>query len=125
MIPFTCLTAFLFAGLTTNAAEAGKNETRLEGRLSGSIAEPLASGKAKFEKRAKRIRFSVQAEDLMFASSISVSVNGVTVGTAAVKLGFADLNLNGSSIPAMQAGDTVKVFDETGTLVLSGTLSGK
>ena len=102
--------------------------TRLEVNLTSTSADPLASGKAKFEERSDRTRFSTEAEDVTASGPLTVKVNGSMVGSMNVVAGVGDLNLDtrdGQSVPAMNVGDTVEVFDAAGVLILSGTLGLK
>ncbi len=113
----------LFMGAVADAKSGNRDETRLEGRLSATGPEPLASGKAKFRRRGNRVRFSTEVEDVMNATRIEVVAGGVSVGTIGISNGFADLNISGSSVPALQSGDRVEVFDaSTNALILSGTI---
>lgn len=117
----------LALALVTTASWAGSTtRTEFQANLTATSAEPLASGKAKFERRGTRLKFSTEVEDLAHTSTIRVTVNGKVVGTAPVVLGAADLNLdtlNGQTVPSMGAGATVRVFNATtGTLILSGQL---
>lgn len=106
---------------------AHDGRTRLESRLTATSAEPLASGKAKFEMRDDRVRFSTEVQDVAVAQQIEVVVAGMSLGTVAIDaLGGADLNLDsrdGDTVPVLQDGDLVEVFDTNGNiLILSGTL---
>ena len=106
---------------------AHDGRTRLESRLTATSAEPLDSGKAKFEMRDDRVRFSTEVEDVAVAQQIEVVVAGMSLGTVAIDaLGGADLNLDsrdGDTVPVLQDGDLVEVFDTNGNiLILSGTL---
>ncbi len=112
-----CVNMFVFAG---------GMETKLEVRLASTDADPLASGKAKFEMRPDRIRFSTEVEDVESAGEIRVVAGGNDMGTIAIVDGFADLNLDsrdGDKVPVLEAGDLVEVFNTNGNvLILSGTL---
>ena len=103
--------------------------TELEARLTSTSADPLASGKAKFEQRSDRTRFSAEVEDISTdGTGFTVTVNGSTVGTLNVVGGIGDLNLDtrdGQTVPDMSAGDTVEVTGPDGTLILTGTLQPK
>lgn len=118
----------LFMVAITSTASWAANPTRikLQGTLTATAAEPLASGKATFERRGSRLKFSTEVEDLAHTSKIRVAVNGKTVGTAPVVLGAADLNLDtllGHTVPSLSAGATVRVYNAaTGALLLSGQL---
>ncbi len=109
---------------------AGGNRTKLETRLSSTAeGEPLASGKAKFEKRSDRIRLSVQVEDVVAAEEVEVFVDGASIGTVAIDAaGGADINLDsrdGDDVPVLEAGDLVEVRTSGGTVILSGMLHEK
>lgn len=109
---------------------AGGNRTKLETRLSSTTAaEPLASGKAKFEMRTNRIRLSVEVEDVFAAAKVEVFVNGASIGTVVIDAaGGADINLDsrdGDSVPVLEAGALVEVRTSGGTVILSGMLEPK
>ncbi len=99
---------------------------RLLAKLEATKKDPLASGKAKWEKQSARIKFSVEAEDLKHNGKHRILVDGNEVGLLYVKDGIGDLNLDtalGHSIPAMKRGQLVEVFNPSNELVLKGTLS--
>lgn len=115
---------------TSMTVAAMQERVKLEGRLAASSADPLASGKAKFETRADRARFSTEIEDVSTDGTGMVVVlrGGAQVFQAALSLagGVADLNLDsrlGDAVPALAAGDQVRVFRADGTLILSGPLA--
>jgi hypothetical protein len=101
-------------------------DVRLEGRLTATAADPLASGTAKWESRPDRITFSCEVEDVTTTGDHEVRVNGVTVGFVNVVAGFGDLNMdsrNGDAVPTMNAGDRVQVRNPSGRVILRGTLA--
>lgn len=108
------------------ANEAVAATIKMEASLTPTAASRLASGKAKFEQRATRSKFSTQGEDLgasFNGKTATVSVNGVVVGTARVALGGFDLNLDTirrQTVPAIKKGDKVSVSID-GVNVLNGT----
>ncbi|MEK9135861.1 MAG: hypothetical protein AAB393_01955 [Bacteroidota bacterium] len=109
------------SGGTIDAAQ----RTFLRGRLAATPADPLASGNAKWENRAGRMKFSTEVEDVRTNGAHEVKVNGSRVGFVVVNLGLGDLNLDsklGHRVPAMQSGDVVDVFNTAGTLILTGTV---
>ena len=129
-IRFSLLSAVVgMLGLASIAASPAsvKPDTRLEGRLSAAPSG-LQSGKAKFESRDDRTRFSCEVEDVAADGEYTVKHNGATVGTISVALGFGDLNLDtrdGQSVPNMMDGDSIEVFAPGGAKILSGTISEK
>ena len=112
-----CVNMFVFAG---------GMETKLEVRLASTGTDPLASGKAKFEMRPDRVRFSTEVEDVGSATEIQVFAAGIDLGTLPIVDGGADLNVDsrdGDTVPVLSAGDLVEVFNTTGNvLILSGNL---
>ncbi len=103
-------------------------QIRLQAKLSGSKQNPLASGNAKWEKRARRLKFSVEVEDVKSSGKHEVLVDGITVGTVMVKDGIGDLNLDtefGQRVPQMKAGQRVHVLNPSGIIILNGTLSAQ
>ncbi|MFQ5804251.1 MAG: hypothetical protein ACE5JQ_15280 [Candidatus Methylomirabilales bacterium] len=112
---------------------AWAQEVRLEAELIATNADPLASGKAKFESRADRTRFSTEAQDVSTDRMGLVTVTRPGVGiiqsnNITIAGGVGDLNLDtrdGDIVVAMQTGDTVQVFDSAGNLILTGTLAPK
>ncbi len=130
-------------------AGAGHTErTKLEIRLDATDADPLASGKTKWEERLnedesiERQRTSTEVEDVSTTGAHEVRVSRDTTadgnfdtvissGEMFVEvdaLGFGDLNLDsrdGDSVPVLQDGDLVEVLDPDSNLILSGTLAPK
>ncbi len=111
----------------TVAGKAG--EVKLEGRLRATFADPLASGKAKFEMRSDRTRFSTEVQDVSTAGrgTVHLSRGGAVMLHEAITiaLGFGDLNRDtrdGDAVPELAAGDLVEVFNADGALILSGLL---
>ncbi|WP_457652693.1 hypothetical protein [Rhodocaloribacter sp.] len=109
------------------------NRVRLEVGLNATDADPLASGKAKFESRTDRdrSRFSTEVEDVSLDGDgeVVVSRDGVEVLRATIMIanGFGDLNMDSrrDDVPAMLEGDLVEVFNADGVLILSATLVPK
>jgi hypothetical protein len=111
------------------APSAYAQQVRLEAQLFGSDADPLASGKARFEARADRIRLTVEVEDVSASASgvLAIFANDTLVGMVSIDaFGFADLNLDsrlGDDVPVLQRGDMITVYDaEDGTPIVGGTL---
>lgn len=101
-------------------------QIRLLAKLSGSKESPLTSGSAKWEKRPRRLKFSVEVEDVKTSGKHEVLVDGITVGTVMVKDGIGDLNLDtefGHRVPQMKAGQRVQVLNPSGIVILKGILS--
>jgi hypothetical protein len=98
-------------------------ETRITAPLIATAADPLASGTARWEIRPDRVTFTCEVEDVTTSGSHEVRVNGVTIGSVNVVAGLGDLNLdsrNGDSIPSMNTGDRIQVFNPTGRVILRG-----
>jgi hypothetical protein len=109
-------------------------EVRLEGALVAPLAAPRASGKAKFESRRGRRKFSTQVEDTAAGATLTVLVSRPGGGTAVLgqirtdAVGRGDLNLDtalGQTVPVLQTGDIVQVLSSNGLLVVSGVLAPK
>jgi len=97
----------------------------LNGALQSTPADPLASGNAKWERRADRMKFSTEVEDVRTSGAHEVRINGKRIGDVRVANGIGDLNLdsrNGHRVPEMRPGDLVEVFNPKGTLILNGTV---
>lgn len=123
------------------------NRCRLEGRLQSGAAHPLASGKAKAEKRDDRVRLGVDLEDVdgsFIGTLATVTVDGVDIGTLEIvcinplggcTLGDFDLNLDTRDgdtvldvIGTQNCGDLsveVVVTDMNGDVIVSGTMTKK
>ncbi len=87
-----------------------------------------ASGEAKFERRADRVTFTVEVEDMDEDGTGRVVVEraGAVVYEGAIRISddSGDLNLDsreGDTVPGIQRGDRVRVEDPDGATVLSGT----
>ena len=100
---------------------------RIEVRLSATSADPRASGKAKFEVRDSRRRFSTEVEDVAVNGTgrVRVTRSGQTVLDAPIQIsnGFGDLNLDtldGQQVPGMRPGDVVRVTNANGQVILQG-----
>ena len=103
-----------------------RDRIELEADLIPTNADPFASGEAKFEKRDDRTRFEVEVEDVSSIGELDVRANGSSVGSITVdENGDGQLELdtrNGDTVPDLEAGDVVEVFNAVGDLILSGTL---
>ncbi len=122
-------------------SQVSAQEVRLEAELVATTADPLASGKAKFEYRADRTRFSTEVEDVNIDGQGRVTVTRTTTmddGTVMVDViqddaitivgGVGDLNLDTrdtQTVNAMQSDDVVKVFNNNDDKILEGTLAPK
>ncbi len=120
--------------VTAQAPVSGAAErVRLEARLNATDADPLASGKGKYEARTDRARarFSAEVEDVSGDGSgeVVVSRDGVELLREVIEIvgGSADLNLDSRRdvIPTMLEGDLVEVFNADGALILSAVLLPK
>lgn len=97
----------------------------LNGALLSTSADPLASGNAKWERRADRMKFSAEVEDVRTSGAHEVRINGKRAGDVRVAGGIGDLNLDtrsGHRVPEMRSGDLVEVFNPAGLLILKGTV---
>ncbi|MEZ6136396.1 MAG: hypothetical protein R3C53_15990 [Pirellulaceae bacterium] len=109
--------------LSVASVSHAQQRVKLEANLSGNT---LASGKAKFESRGNRQKFSVEIEDAAANTRYRVDVrNSAGLVFRAVMrtnaLGGFDLNrdtLLGQSVPSISAGDRVIVFDLAARRVL-------
>lgn len=114
------LVAFLASPARPTSAE-----TKLEVRLDSATTP--ASGKAKFESRSDRVRFSTEVEDMSSDGFGTVLVlhEGTVILDQPVEIvaGVGDLNLDsrdGDAVPNIVQGDVVQVFFG-GELILTGT----
>ncbi|MFN0158086.1 MAG: hypothetical protein ACKVRP_08470 [Bacteroidota bacterium] len=106
-------------------AAPAPSEMRLEGRLGATASGAKASGKATWEERSSRRKFSTEVEDVSSKGKHAVNVNGKTIGYVNVTAGFGDLNLDsrfGHKVPVLKSGDIVEVLNPDGVLILSGTM---
>ena len=129
---FFVVLALAFAFVTVGpvaGVQAGGAETKLEGEL---VAGPVAgdvSGKAKFEDRDGRRKFSAEIEGLNTGDMFDVMVAGQVVGTVTIDAaGVGDLNLDdnfepGVDDPATRFPANFPMLDG-GEMVTVGQLSG-
>jgi hypothetical protein len=95
--------------------------------LSASAAYPKATGKAVYKVNGAEREFQVEVDNVkrLAGQSVTISVNGVQVGSATVNsLGTAHLNLNtnlGNAVPFIKTGDQVQAKSAAGKLIASGT----
>ncbi|MFQ5457646.1 MAG: hypothetical protein ACE5FC_04225 [Myxococcota bacterium] len=108
---------------------AGTDRTRLRAELSAPAAAGDISGKADFESRDGRSKFSVSVEGLVPGSSFDVMVAGAVVGSMTIDdfgMGALDLDTTAQvddldlpfppNFPNVNAGTLVQVGQLTGTL---------
>jgi plastocyanin len=101
----------------------------LAATLTAGDADPDATGAASFEMRPNRSSFSVAVAVVSSTAAVDVFVNGNPIGTIALDCsGSGALLLDsqqGDTIPQLQAGDEVEVYDaaDDTTLILIGTLA--
>jgi hypothetical protein len=123
---FVAAFAALALVLTVTNVSQAQQRGKLQANLTGST---LASGKAKYENRGNRQKFSVEIEDAKPNASYRIEVRSATglVFRAVVTtnaLGAFDLNRDtilGQSVPAITAGNNVTVFDVAArTVILQG-----
>lgn len=108
------------------ASAAAAPTLKLEARLTGNSA---ASGKAKFEERTTRRKFSIEVEgaarNLPLQMVIRRGTQSQVVAMARTnQFGFVDVNGDtalGQFVPVLKAGDIVEVRTASGVL-LRGTL---
>ncbi len=111
------------------------NRTKLEVRFDATEADPLASGKMKWEQRlnddltVERQRISVELEDVSTSGSHEVLLNGTSVLFVEVNaLGSGNLELDsrdGDTVAAAAIGDLVEVLNPDNAVILSGLLADK
>ena len=116
------------------------SQTKLIAELTATDADPLASGKAKWEERfdgavLERRRTSTEVEDVATTGDHMVRVTRgnppVAVATMTVSvdaLGFGDLNLDsrdGDTVEVLAEGDLVEVLNPASDVILTGTLQLK
>ncbi|MCA9184898.1 MAG: hypothetical protein R3E01_26920 [Pirellulaceae bacterium] len=113
---------WLQSGTTAQA----QTRIRLQASLTPTAQQALASGKAKYEERGTRRKFSCEVEDLRGVSRINVTLGARLLGTRPVVGGIADLNLDtirGNTVPRMRVNALIRVYDaDTGALLMSGRL---
>jgi len=106
---------------------AGGNELRLRAELSAPAAAGDISGKAKFEDKGDRAKFSVEIEGLVPGDSFDVMVGGVVVGIIDVDaFGRGNLDFDTTAGPNDVDLPFPANFPEVGagTLIQVGQLSG-
>jgi hypothetical protein len=123
-LPLSVLVAAAFAVLFTLAPNSQAQTIKLETRLTAPNGG-VASGKAKYEDRGTRRKFSVEAQDVRLANGtvLSVCVNGQLVGTLRINFGRGDLNLDtalNQAVPVVRPGSVVEVKNGA-TVIVRGT----
>jgi hypothetical protein len=115
-----------------NGALAGGAEVKFEGRLEAAAGD--LSGKAKFEQRDGRRKFSAEVEGLVPGEMYDVVVAGAIVGKVVINgAGIGDLNFDtnfepGLDDPATQFPGNFPMLDGGESVTvgpLSGTLQAK
>ncbi len=118
------------ASAAPSGEEASLAAVWLRANLRATDADPLASGHSDFESLTNptRRKFSTEVEDVSTDGQGRVLVmrNTQTVldRPITIRNGFGDLNLdtrNGQQVPAMRAGDQVRVTNPSGKVILFGT----
>ena len=118
-----CLAAVL--SLPVSNAWGRDQRIELVARLSASGSS--SSGKAKFEQRSDREKFSVEIEDGPDGTTVEIVAGGASFLLVLDAVGFGDLNLDsrqGDGVPAVSVGDEVVVVTPD-QLILSGVLRQK
>lgn len=95
--------------------------------LAPTDAEPLASGRAKFEVRPDRERLTIEVEGIETATTLDFSVEGVDIGSAAVTLGIAVLRLDsriGDTVPTIMPDTLIEVRDANTSDIVLTTIGG-
>lgn len=123
------LTFTILLMVPASPALAGNNDYRVRARMSGTT---LMSGQAKYRERIKHgsveQRFSVQVEDGTPGETVTVTLNGMTLGMIVLDpLGRGELQFRTnvddpgdgnpipSGFPTVEVGDTISVGDISGS----------
>ena len=90
--------------------------------LKASSAFPGAKGKAKFQVEGQReLEIEVEHVRRLAGKRVNFFVNAKKVGSLRINgFGAAELNLRGSSAPAVRSGTRISVKTAGGTLIVSG-----
>lgn len=115
--------AFMLA-LTQNAAHAQDGRIKFKIKLHTPAKVNAPKGKAKYDERSNgRKKLNVEVEHIVGTTNIEVLVDSVSVGSAALTAGTAELELDtkkGSTVPTMTQNSLVEVYDaDTDTLILT------
>jgi hypothetical protein len=98
---------------------------RIQARLFATEAGPATKGRARWENRSDRIKFTTELQHVVTSGAHEVKVNGLSVGFVSIALGRGELELDtehGDTVPSMTIGDLVEVFNPTGAVIASGHL---
>jgi len=93
--------------------QLGARDSRVKFEARFRSAENQASGKAKFEAREDRLKFSVEVEDVSGAAEIVVSVRGSAFTLVLDARGSGDLDLDsrrGEDVPEVEVGDQITIL---------------
>lgn len=109
------------------ATTSAQTEVRLRAEFTATAAGRPADGHADWRREPGRTRLSVEVEDVTRDGTgrVVISRGTTVVFSRAITIagGFSDLNLdsrNGNAVPALRAGDVVRIQDSAGTLILVG-----
>jgi hypothetical protein len=103
--------------LSTGVASARDDEQVLTLPLGGTAAEPLANGTATYRIRPDQTKLEIEIEDLHQTASVEFFLDGASLGSAAVSLGEANLELESETA-------SVPVLSEDSEVVLRDASSG-
>lgn len=123
------IAALLVSGFSHAAFAKGNSGggTKVRITLNGAGTYANAKGKATYKVNGSEREFQVEVENIkrLAGKSVSIFVNGNSIGTATVdSLGAARLNRNsnlGQTVPNIKAGDKVQVKTANGVLIVSGS----
>ncbi len=123
------IATLLFIAMLFSTDQAVAQRTRLEARLGGPT---LASGKAKFEQRGRRMKYNVELEDALRNTTYTVvikrgasSMNGGAIRTN--RFGFGEIDLDtteGDQLRQLREGDVVQILIGN-RVVVSGRLRAR
>ena len=114
------LALLLAAGAFTGVSYANDDETVVTVAIGGTEAEPFANGNASYRVRPDQQKLEIEVEDLRNTDSVEFVVDGVSLGTATVSLGQANVELESENgpVPVLTAASQVIVADaSTGDII--------
>ncbi len=116
-------------GLEDEKDENGSSGDDDKFELEAELVDPSTGedgGKAKFEERSDRTRFSVEIEDQAADAMFVIVLSSSTFSISTNEFGFGDFNLDsrdGDDVPSVEDDDDIDIEDSLGNVVLSGTFS--
>ena len=113
------ITALVVVGAIATAQVA---RTRFEARLTGSTA---AKGKAKYDTRAGKSELQIEGENLVAGANYTVQISDRTWSSTANALRTIRIvqTYPGTTGPAIAAGTPVRVFNDRGDIIMSGSFA--